>query len=241
MTHRRLLLAAALVVALPALLGAKVPPAGDDYHVPIFIKDRGELWETRVLGEIGVARVSSAEAAELAVSALGRCPGSSTFVVEPEPDTDWWRTAELLIGLQDTKRTVALRGESTDLGLTGNGLIESEAKLGRADQSAAVITLTDGKLFVDGKPRCDLQPDTPLCEGSLAGVRAALAGRDVVIHGAPGVPTGLVMKLAEGLADHAVRYGVTGKKGELRVFDVTLLQGRIPWVQEACAKPLKGP
>ncbi len=241
MARPRPLLALAACLALPALMGAKVPPAGDDYHVPLFVKDRGEFWETRVLGEVGVARNSSADAAALVSTTLGRCPDVSTLVVEPEPDTPWWRTAELLIGLQGTKRTVALRGETTELGLTGSGLVESQAKLPRAAQTAAVIALTGGLLQVDGRTVCDLQPNTPICEGNLAGLRASLGGQAVIVHAAPGVPTGLVMKLGETLSDHGVLYGVTGKKGELRTFAVTLLQGRIPWVQQACDQPLSGP
>lgn len=241
MSRTHPLLALALCLGAPALLGAKVPPAGDDYHVPIFVKDRGEFWETRVLGEVGVARNSGADAVALVTNTLGRCPDVSTLVVEPDAETPWWKTAELLVGLQATQRTVALRGETTDLGLTGTGLVASDAKLPRAAQGAAVLSLTGGVLLVDGTMVCDLQPNTPVCEGSLAGLRAALGGRDVIIHAAPGVPTGLVMKLGEALADHSVLYGVTGKKGELRTFGVTLLQGRVPWVQQACDQPLSGP
>ncbi len=235
------LLTLATALASTALLGATVPPAGGDYHVPLFVKDRGEFWEARVLGEVGVARTGSTDTAALVANTLGRCPDVSTLVVEPEVDSPWWRTAELLVDLQATKRTVALRGVTSDLGLTGTGLIESAARLPRAAQTAAVLTLTGGLLQVDGTTVCDLQPNTPLCEGSLSGLRSALGGRDVVLHAAPGVPTGLVMKLGEALSDHAVLYGVTGKKGELRTFQVTLLQGNVPWVQQACDHPLAGP
>jgi hypothetical protein len=241
MARNSSLLALAICLGTPALMGAKVPPAGDDYHVPLFVRDMGEFWDARVLGETAVARNETPAAAALIESTLGRCPAVSTLVFEPTPDSSWSRIAEFLVAVQATKRTVALRGETTDRGLTGTGLIQSEAKLPKANAKHAVLTLTDDLIQVDGETVCELQPNTPLCEGSFAGLRAALGGRAVVLHASPLVSATLVMKLAEALIDHELHYGVTGKKGELRTFDVLLLQGRRHWVQQACEKSLTGP
>ncbi len=235
----RLLLPLALLV--PILLGATPPPAGDDFHVPLFIRDMGEFWETRVLGETAIARDDTPSATALIEATLGRCPDVSTLVVEPGPETPWERTAELLIALHGSGKTVALRGKSVDQGLTGKGLIESDARLPRADKDNATLTLTLDRLSVGDRVVCELQPNTPLCEGSFAGLRAALGGQGVVLHASPLVSTGIVMRLAEELGDHDLVYGVRGKKGELRTFQATLLQGRISWVQQACDKPLTSP
>ena len=241
MSDHTLLPLAALLLGVPVLLGAQVPPAGDDYHVPLFVRDMGAFWETRVLGETAVARDDTPAAAALISATLGRCPDVSTLVFEPVSDAPWERTAAMLIAVQGTKRTVALRGDVTDQGLTGTGLITSEAKLPKASSRHVVVRLTDDKLMVGERMVCELQPNTPLCEGSLAGVRVALGGQPAVLHASPGVPTGVVMTLAGALLDHELHYGVMGTKGELRTFEVTLLQGRVPWVQQACDKPLHQP
>ncbi len=233
-------LVAALLLSDPAA-AATPPPAGEDFHVPLFVRDMGEFWETRVLGETPVSTNTIASAAELIDNTLSRCSGVSTVVVEPDVEAPWRRTADLLVSLQATGKTVALRAEGTEIGLTGTGLFGSETKLKRASSSAAVLSLSDDVLAVDGRPVCELQPSIPLCGGNFKGVRAAVGGRAVVVHGSNHVNTGLVLTVHAALADHDLRYGATGKKGELRAFEARLLQGRISWVQETCEMPLESP
>lgn len=215
------------------------PAAGEDFHVPVFVDALDDFWTVTVAGEAPIALNAADDALALVKSTLDRCPQISTIVVRSEPQVPWSRSASILMGLQSSKKTLALQGPTVDRGGGGASRLQAEGRQKRVGDRA-VLTLTGEGLSLDGTTLCWEKPDEPLCGGDFRYLRSQLGGRDVAILASPDAQAGLVLYLLDVLGDHAPVFAAESSS-RLARFEATRLPEGEPWVVLPCDKPLNPP
>ena len=220
-------------------LASAEPVAGRDFHVPVFVDTLEDFWTVTVLGEVSIALSDADDTLALLGDTLGRCPQVSTVVVRSEPQLPWARSAEILMGLQSSRTTLALQGLTSDRGVGGEAHLRAEGRLRRLGDRA-VLSVDAAGLSLDGAIICAEKPGEPLCGGDFRYLRSQLGGRDVAILASPDTRAGLVLGLYDALGDHSPVFAAEGGSRLLR-FEAERLPEGEPWVLLPCEKPLEPP